>query len=317
MATVLSNMAALPAFAWGPNGHRTIGEIAQRYISDEAARQIAQLLDDRNLASVSNWADDIRSEERWDCTYPFHYSTIPPGTNYFDDGVPREGDALGAIVFFEELLSNRAAPKEKRVIALKFLVHFVGDVHQPLHVGLGCDRGGNDVQVEWFGEVANLHSVWDRRIYDSFQLSYSELVGFLDHIDETQVGTIQSSTPLDWLNESQEFQKEVYRCHVRGDGCAGLCGDCGDGSSVFGGCTTRSCNLSISGPITLSWEYRDRARPIVEDRLLKAGLRVAALLDWALSDSSAPAAYERMKARLKSDPDWDMAMRGCIQPPAN
>jgi hypothetical protein len=313
LSVLLLASFASPLFGWGANGHRTIALIAQRYINDEAAAEIANLLDGRSLASVSDWADIIRSEERWDCASPFHYATIPPGASYLDSGVPPEGDVLGAIVYYEGLLSNRAAPTEQRAIALKFLVHFVGDVHQPLHVGLGCDRGGNDVEVEWMGETANLHSVWDNKIYDSWRLSYSEFADFIDTVDTTEIEKIQRATPVDWLNESQDFHHEVYRCSVSRDRCPCLCGDCDNGYSIFGGCTSRPCMLSVSGPIRLSWAYRYRARPIVERQLLKAGLRLAAVLNWALSNVQSSEPFETMKQKVKAKRDWDISMRGCPQ----
>ncbi len=303
------------ALGWGANGHRTIALIAQRYFDDEVAAEISRLLEGRSLASVSDWADTIRSDERWDCASPFHYATLPPGTHYLDEGVPPQGDVLGAIVYYEEMLSNRAARPEQRAVALKFLVHFVADVHQPLHVGLGCDRGGNDVQVEWYGEVANLHSVWDSKIYDSWQLSYTEFADSIDIAEAAEINAVQNTTPVEWLVESQDLHEDVYRCSVSSDRCPCLCGDCGDGYSVFGGCTSRPCVLSVSGPIRLSWEYRYRARPIVERQLLKAGLRLAAILNWALLEKSSSEAYEEMKHQVKAKSDWDISMRGCPQEP--
>jgi hypothetical protein len=263
------------------------------------------------LASISDWADIIRSEERWNCASPFHYATIPPGTRYLDEGVPPEGDVVGAIVYYEELLSDRNATPEQRAVALKFLVHFVADVHQPLHVGLGCDRGGNDVQVEWFGEIANLHSVWDGKIYDSWRLSYTEFADFIDNVDEVEIKSIQHTTIVDWLVESQKHHVDVYRCSTNRDRCPCLCGDCAESYSAFGGCTSRPCVLSLSGPIRLAWEYRYRARPIVERQLLKAGLRLAAILNRALSEKSSFEAYEEMKRQVKAKPDWNISMRGC------
>jgi hypothetical protein len=312
ITVVLIASFAPAAHGWGANGHRTISLIAQRCLDDEAAAEIYRLLEGRSLASISDWADIIRSDERWDCASPFHYATITPGARYLDEGVPPQGDVLGAIVYYEELLSNRAATPEQRAVALKFLVHFVGDVHQPLHVGLGCDRGGNDVQVEWFGEVANLHSVWDSKIYDSWRLSYTEFADFIDHLDTTEREAIQNTTPIEWLVESQKHHVEVYRCSTSRDRCPCLCGDCTNGYSAFGGCTSRPCMLSVSGPIRLAWEYRYRARPIVERQLLKAGLRLAAILDWALSEEPSSEAYEEMKRRVKAKPDWDISMRGCM-----
>lgn len=317
LTVVLLASFAPPALGWGANGHRTIALIAERYFNDDAAAEISRLLEGQSLASISDWADTIRSDERWDCASPYHYSTIPPGTQYLDEGVPPQGDVLGAIVYYEELLSHRSAAPEQRAVALKFLVHFVGDIHQPLHVGLGCDRGGNDVEVEWFGDVANLHSVWDGKIYDSWRLSYTEFSDFIDNADAEEINAIQNTTPVEWLIESQKHHEDVYRCSVRGDRCPCLCGDCGDGYSVFGGCTSRPCVLSVSGPIRLSWEYRYRARPIVEHQLLKAGLRLAAILNWALSEESSFEAYEEMKRQVKAKPDWDISMRGCPQEPGS
>ena len=221
--------------AWGPNGHRTVGLVAENHLSAGVRAQVHDLLGGESLAAVSNWADLIRSFDQWNCAAPFHYATIEPDAEYLQTGVPRQGDTLGAIAYFYQVLVNPAEGRTRRTDALRFLTHLIADLHQPLHVGWGCDRGGNDVAVSFMGEQHNLHAVWDTAIYESMQLSYSEFADMLIEPPSSERSRIQSSSPLDWAAESQELLTEVYRCSVGRDRCPCLCGDCSNGFSVFAG----------------------------------------------------------------------------------
>lgn len=303
------------AYGWGPNGHRIVGEIARRYLNPQANRVVEQLLDGEKLAHVGTWADEIRSDPRWECAAPFHFTTIPPGQEYFQLPAPPQGDVLGAIVFFTAVLSDSSRSRQERVEALKFLVHFVADLHQPLHAGLGCDRGGNDVAVEWLGEAANLHSVWDSGIVESAQLSYSEYAALLNVAEAEEVASIQHSDPLQWAVESQQILlQDVYRCSTLRDRCPCFCGDCTDGFSTFGGCVSRMCTLSLFGPVNLGAEYRDRARPIVERRLLEGGVRLASLINAALSPAPFPEAFLRFEERVRRRSGWEEPFVACAAP---
>src|SRR5260221_2870688 len=161
VACSLLAVLATPALAWGPLGHRAVGRIAERHLAPETARQVAALLGPERLAYVGTWSDDIRSDPAWAKAESWHWVTIQPGQTYAESKKNPAGDVIEAIARFERILADNAAPRTERQQALKWLVHLVADVHHPLHVGRGDDRGGNEVVVLWFGEPSNLHSVWD------------------------------------------------------------------------------------------------------------------------------------------------------------
>ena len=162
-ATVL--LAALhgvePAFGWGRDGHEIVGLAAQPLLCRRAQREVARLGDGETLARIGWWADQVRGQPQWRHSAPWHYVNIP------DAGDPRnaprnpEGSVITAIERFYDELRSQAVPDAERAVALRFLVHFVADIHQPLHVGRAEDRGGNRIAVAWADEETNLHSFWD------------------------------------------------------------------------------------------------------------------------------------------------------------
>ncbi|MFQ5739681.1 MAG: S1/P1 nuclease [Acidobacteriota bacterium] len=303
---------------WGKNGHRIVGEIAQRHLTATAASEIARLLRGRGLAQVGNWADEIRSDPAWECAAPFHYVTVPAGKIYPEQTLAAEGDAISAVAHYAGVLANPDAATEQRVWALQFLVHIVGDLHQPLHVGRGCDRGGNQIRVSWFGRETNLHGVWDREIIASEELSYTEFVSFIDRDGGEKDQAETNAGPLKWIAEAQDLQAGLYQCFIN-DGCPCFCGDCPEGLSTFGGCESQAgCGLMIGGPVAFRYRYKNRHEPVVERQLLRGGLRLAAMLNWILSeDRRPPGEFQELTHRLQATGDWEVPFRSCPQSSSN
>jgi hypothetical protein len=240
-ALVLSVPFAPGIVAWGPVGHRAVGRIAERHLTPQAARAVADLLAPEQLAYVTTWPDEIRPEPEWAKGDPWHFVNVPDGQTYESARKNPGGDILEAIPRFEAVLGDRKAPRVARVEALKWLSHLVGDLHQPLHVGRGDDHGGNDVLVLWFDEPTNLHAVWDSKIIDSRELSFSELADLLDHATPEQLREWQGTGPLDWARESQALRAACYEL----------------------------------GDRRLSVRYVHDHWPTVQRRLLQAGVRLA------------------------------------------
>lgn len=202
------------ANAWGQTGHRVIGEIAQEHISGKTRAEIELILGKEDLAQASTWADEERSnpDTFWQREAgSYHYVTVPEGQTYTDVGAPEEGDALSALARFTQTVRDPNASREEKALALKFIVHIVGDVHQPLHAGNGEDRGGNDVKVRWFGDETNLHSVWDSRLIDSRNLSYTEYANWLGRdIDPSETIAWWTADPQIWIAESTSIRDRIY-----------------------------------------------------------------------------------------------------------
>lgn len=238
---------ALPAHPWGATGHRAAARIAERHLSAEAARAVAELIGPETLPEVSYWPDEVDASPEWKHSDPWHYVNLAPGETYAEVEKNPAGDVIEAIRRFEATLSDAARPRAERAIALKFLIHLVADAHQPLHAGPRTDRGGNDTPVSWLGQATNLHFVWDFRIIEASELSMSELAEFSDHATAAEVSAWQAAGVEAWVGESMALWPMIY--------------EIGDGK--------------------LGFAYRNRMLPVVEGRLARAGIRLAGLLNRA------------------------------------
>ncbi|MBC3765154.1 S1/P1 nuclease [Neptunicella marina] len=202
------------AFAWGQTGHRVVGEIAQRHLSADTKTAIAKILPHESLAEASTYADEMRSDPAvfWKKTSPpWHYVTVPQDKTYAEVGAPEQGDAYYALQKFTKVLKDNNASLEDKKLALRFVIHLVGDLHQPLHAGNGTDKGGNDVKLKFFWEDTNLHSVWDTKMIEKLNLSYSELTQWLDEkITPEQLKAWDNTDPLVWIAESTKIRDDIY-----------------------------------------------------------------------------------------------------------
>lgn len=201
---------------WGRTGHRATGEIAQEYLTKKVKRAIETLLDGKSLALVSTYADEIKSDALYKEYAPWHYVNFPFDSTYDTHPKSDKGDLYKAILTCVEILKDTETPKDKKAFHLKLLVHFMGDLHQPLHVGIADDRGGNQFQVRWFDEGTNLHSVWDEKILDSYEMSYTELAANTKRLSKEEVAKIRRGTVKDWMNESRELCVQVYNTTAAG-----------------------------------------------------------------------------------------------------
>lgn len=254
-------LVAGPAFAWGKTGHRVVAAIADTQLSGLARAHVREILGGgESLDEAANWPDEMRSapSEFWQKTAtPWHYVTLN-GIIY--DHAPTEGDALQALNRFRSVLRDPKASLADKQQALRFVVHLVGDLHQPLHAGKCCDKGGNEVKVSWFGKPTNLHAVWDAQLVDEEQLSFTELAAKLErHIRNQDVLDWWDINPRDWVSESAEIRETVYLSSSK---------------PVKG-------KKKGKGPALpdLSYAYVYKFTPVMEHRLSQAGVRLAAYLN--------------------------------------
>ncbi|MGI9532353.1 S1/P1 nuclease [Lutimonas sp.] len=195
---------------WGATGHRTIGEIAENHLSKKAKKEIDKLLNGQGLAIVSTYGDDIKSDDAYDKYYTWHFVNFPFDVKYENSNKNDRGDIVMGIEHCIKVLKDPNASEQDKTFFLKFLVHLVGDLHQPLHVGRGEDRGGNDIKVEWHRKKSNLHRVWDSEMIEFYNMSYSELAANRKKLSKAQIEAIQQGDVLDWTYESQTLAKKVY-----------------------------------------------------------------------------------------------------------
>lgn len=198
------------AEVWGSTGHRAIGAVAQKHLTPKAAEQVNALLGGMSLAFVSTYADEIRSDDRYGHLAPWHYVNMDQNTRYIDANKNPKGDIVTAIQSCIEILKNPSSSKEDKTFHLKLLVHFVGDIHQPFHAGRKEDRGGNSIDLFWFGKRTNLHRLWDTDLIEHYNMSYSELAAHLPRHTPEQKGEIMAASLLDWVNQSQDLANTLY-----------------------------------------------------------------------------------------------------------
>jgi hypothetical protein len=259
--------------AWGGQGHRLVGLIAAERLTPIAKQNVAWLLDGQTLAAVSSWADTLTSDQVQ--TSYWHYLNIPPEASGYDrdrDCPKQPGAAAGArndrwrdcvvdrIAYWEERLGDPKLDRADRATALKFIVHFIGDLHQPFHA-LGVGRGGNDVKVRVFGEAncsndpakpnpCNLHSVWDGRLIARRNLDDRQYVAALQKlIVEKGFGSQPPGTPAQWAEQSFRLAKEAL--------------------------VTPDTNIDEG--------YYRRHITVIDDRIALAGVRLAAVLNQVLA----------------------------------
>ncbi|WP_124980676.1 S1/P1 nuclease [Nonlabens xiamenensis] len=205
------------AFDWGKTGHRTTGAIAEQYLTRKARKNIARLLDGESLASVSTYADEIKSDEAYRKYSPLHYVNIPFDQTYDTHPPSDRGDIITGIDQCIAVLNSATATKEEKAFQLRMLVHFVGDLHQPLHTGLQEDKGGNDFQVRWFNDGTNLHRVWDTQMIEHYGMSYSELAANMPRLSRKNRKAMSTGTHREWLEDSRKLVKKIYSDTEKGD----------------------------------------------------------------------------------------------------
>jgi hypothetical protein len=195
---------------WSATGHRVVGKIAFKYLKPATKRKIKKLLNNQSLDFVSTYADDIKSDKRYDEFYTWHFINIPLESDYETSEKNPKGDLVTGINYCIKIIEDKNAKQEDRVFYLKLLIHFIGDLHQPMHVGLLEDKGGNDFKLKWFYDDTNLHAVWDREMIDSYGMSYTELADNADALNKNQVKTIQEGSLIDWVNDTHILTRQVY-----------------------------------------------------------------------------------------------------------
>ena len=245
IVTPLIILLTISAFGWGPTGHRVAGLVAEKYLSKKAKKELLRILNGQSLAMASTWMDEIRSDSTYDYMSDWHWVTIQDRQTYVQSEKNPNGDVIQTLERIITALKSKKLSAKEETEYIKMLIHLVGDIHQPLHVAGGNDRGGNDVKVTWFRADSNLHRVWDSDMIDDTKLSFTELAESLEKPDAVKLNAWQQASVLDWANESMSYRHQVY--------------DYGNGK--------------------LGYLYSYNNFHIVRIRLLQAGIRLAGVLN--------------------------------------
>ena len=251
--TSLLLIFSCPSFGWwGQTGHRVVGEIADSYLSKKARAAIQEILGNESIAITSNCPDFIKSDSTFNYLSPWHYINIKQGLSQseFNSFLQKDTatDAYTKLNFLIAELRNKQLDIDKKRMYLRLLIHIVGDIHQPLHVGRFEDLGGNRIRVLWFGDSTNLHSVWDEKIIESQKLSYTEYVASINHTTKEERKSWQAQPINEWFYESYLLAGKVY-----------------------GSVTPATSRLSF--------RYNFDHIEMLNSQLLKAGVRLAGLLN--------------------------------------
>ncbi|HEX7081655.1 MAG TPA: S1/P1 nuclease [Gammaproteobacteria bacterium] len=246
-----------PALAFGPEGHRVAGRLAEPLLCPAAAAAVESLAGGEDLGEIGVWADRIRDDEAWRHTGPWHYMNIADGASIASFVHPPEGDVLWAIERHAARLAAPGSRADKRE-ALRFLVHFVVDVHQPLHVGRESDRGGNTIDVRVGGETITLHRFWDTDVLRLAGLPEPIYARGLEPLVRLFVVAAGDDPYPTWAAESLALRPQVY-----------------------------AFTAARSGAVRLDDAYLDRADAITRVRLAQAAARLAATLNRILAPGEA------------------------------
>ncbi len=204
----------LNAAAWGQTGHRVVGQIADYYLTAKARKAVKQVLGEESLAICSNWPDFIKSDTSYNYLSSWHYVNIPGGLdqngvfNFLD--TDKEANVYNKIPEMIAILKNKQSTVDQQRMAMRLLVHFLGDIHQPMHTARREDLGGNKVNVTWFGQRSNLHRVWDEELIDRQQLSYTEYAAAINHPTKEQFTKWSHDSLKETVYESYQACNKIY-----------------------------------------------------------------------------------------------------------
>ncbi len=234
-------------FAWSKKGHDVICYIAENHLSKRAMAKVTEVLDGRSMVYYSSWMDNASHTPEYDYTSGWHYFNIDKGGSAETQKRSKDGDVLSATKDLVSQLKSGELSAEDESVALKMLIHMVGDMHQPMHLGREDDRGGNNIPVVYFVESTSLHSMWDYHIVmGAHEWSYTEWQNQIDRglVDEQ---AIVSGSYEDWANATHEIANEIYR--------------------------------DTPAETRVSYDYLAKYTPIIEQQFLYAGLRLAHILN--------------------------------------
>jgi hypothetical protein len=205
---------AIILISWGGTGHKTVAKIAENHLTANAKADVQALLGSESMADVASWADQLRNDPNYSNTGSWHYINAPLGLSYeeFSKTVKAQGPAnvYGALLKCEDDLKSQTTTAQQKTDALKFIIHFVGDMHQPMHVSRAEDKGGNSIQLQFDGKGTNLHSLWDSGLINKQGETFEQMATGYDKATPKEIKDWQSTDPMQWAYESYEISTKLY-----------------------------------------------------------------------------------------------------------
>ncbi len=252
------------SFAWGSKGHALIAEVAFKYLDPQTRTHVMGYLGGMSIQQAANWMDEVRSDPAYNYMKPYHYADFEKG----EPATAVQGENVVGVLLstLQDLNHSPTLSQDEIKIRLLYLLHLVGDIHQPLHVGYPDDKGGNLFQVSFLGRGTNLHKVWDTEIIDYDHMSLTDVLGS-QALSPARLKQIQQINIVAWANESRSYLGKVY---------------------------------SVQGH-KIGLNYIRMATPIIERQLLFAGVRLAGVLEKYFRNVAAPAVPASRPHSLQAD----------------
>ena len=230
-------------FGYGKDGHEMVAKIAKSYTSKHAVRIINKLLGGTSWEKASTWMDEMRSDKSFDYMKPWHYINIEKDKTYVKTS---DQNIINELFIVEgRLIDRNKYPKEEISIDIKKLFHMMGDLHQPLHVGYGVDKGGNTVKVDFNGKSTNLHGLWDYGLIESAKDFKGDIAAMQKKLTDEDIKKIQQGDFVSWMNDGRVYLPQIYDIQNN----------------------------------TISDAYVSKNIPVLENQILYAGIRLAGLLN--------------------------------------
>lgn len=245
---ILLVLAARNVLAWGQKGHDVTAYIAENHLTPEAAEKIDRILGGHSPVYYANWMDIASHTPEYAYSKTWHYLNIDEGLTLDTMNRNPDGDVLTAVTTIVQRLKQGELSEKEEFDNLRMLIHLLGDMHCPMHLGRLSDLGGNQVPVTLFSRSTSLHSAWDTGIVEAaHKWGYSEWQDQIDRITDDEAVLIAAGEPRDWLLETHEICKEIYAETPEG---------------------TR-----------ISYDYVDKYTPVIERQFVRGGYRLARLLN--------------------------------------
>jgi hypothetical protein len=229
-------------FAWGKQGHALVAEVAFNYLDENTKKEVLKYLDGMTIEDAANWMDNIKKDHSYDYMGAYHYVN-------FDNGATVEEKEGANIIYqldttIKALQNKKTLSKEEINTKIKILFHLIGDLHQPLHVGYGDDKGGNTMQINYNFKGTNLHAFWDFGIIESKNISLTDCLN-VNKYSKKEIRALQNIDVVHWATDSRAYLPQIYS----------------------------------TGGSKINDDYVNTSVPIIENQILKAGIRLAGVLN--------------------------------------